>query len=179
MTVPILPYTRYSGNKERYKPWEYAYDPVNDTYTCPRGGVLRHTTTDRDGKRTYRSTPTECVNCPCKSKCGANEKGQKVYTSHIWQEYLDLVEQIRKTERAKKIYAQRKETIERVFADAKEKHAMRYTHHRGLAAVTRWVRLKYAAMNLKKLANWSWNNSCISQILLVFCHQYTRIPVFA
>ena len=36
---------------------------------------------------------------------------------------------------------------------------MRYTHHRGLAAVTRWVRLKYAAMNLKKLANWSWKNS--------------------
>ena len=29
---------------------------------------------------------------------------------------------------------------------------MRYTHHRGLAAVTRWVRLKFAAMNLKKLA---------------------------
>lgn len=75
---------------------------------------------------------------------------------------------VRKTERAKKIYAQRKETIERVFADAKEKHAMRYTHHRGLAAVTRWVRLKYAAMNLKKLANWSWNNSCFPQILLIF-----------
>ena len=89
---------------------------------------------------------------PDKAKCGANEKGQKLYTAHIWQEYLDLVEQIRKTQRAKDIYAQRKETIERVFADAKEKHAMRYTHHRGLAAVTRWVRLKYAAMNLKKLA---------------------------
>ena len=44
----------------------------------------------------------------------------------------------------------RKETIERVFADAKEKHAMRYTHHRGLARVSAWVRLKYAAMNLKK-----------------------------
>ena len=44
---------------------------------------------------------------------------------------------------------------ERVFADAKENHAMRYTHHRGLAAVTRWVRLKFAAMNQKKLANWS------------------------
>ena len=33
---------------------------------------------------------------------------------------------------------------------------MRYTHHRGLAAVTRWVRLKYVAMNLKKLALWNW-----------------------
>lgn len=64
-----------------------------------------------------------------------------------------------KTERGKAIYAKRKETIERVFADAKEKHAMRYTHHRGLAAVTRWVRLKYAAMNLKKLAVWSWKDS--------------------
>ena len=70
-----------------------------------------------------------------------------------------MVEQIRKTERTKEIYAQRKETVERVFADAKEKHAMRYTYHRGLAAVTRLVRLKFAAMNLKKLANWSWEHS--------------------
>ena len=101
-----------------------------------------------------------------------------IHTAHIWQEYLDLVEQIRKTDRAKEIYAQRKETIERVFADAKEKHAMRYTHHRGLAAVTRWVRLKYAAMNLKKLANWSWNNSVFSQILLFFMPKYTKTPVF-
>ena len=177
--VPILPYTRYNGKQDRYKPWEYTYDPVNDTYTCPRGGVLRHTTTDRDGKRTYRSTPKDCASCPCKAKCGANEKGQKIYTTHIWQEYLDLVEQIRKTERGKAIYAQRKETIERVFADAKEKHAMRYTHHRGLAAVTRWVRLKYAAMNLKKLANWSWNNSFFSQISVILAVKYDRTPVFA
>ena len=63
-----------------------------------------------------------------------------------------MVEQIRKTELAKDIYAMRKQTIERVFADAKEKHAMRYTHHRGLARVTQWVTLKFAAMNLKKLA---------------------------
>ena len=75
-------------------------------------------------------------------------------TTHIWQEYIDIVEQLRKTERGKEIYAKRKETIERVFADAKEKHAMRYTHHRGLASVTRWVRLKYVAMNLKKMAMW-------------------------
>ena len=89
--------------------------------------------------------------------CGANEKGQKIFTAHIWQEYLDLVEQLRKTERGKELYARRKETIERVFADAKEKHAMRYTQHRGLAQVTNWVRLKLAAMNLKKLATWAWD----------------------
>ena len=177
--VPILPYTRYTGKQDRYKPWEYSYDPANDTYTCPRGGILRHTTTDREGKRTYRSIPEQCRNCPCKAKCGANEKGQKIHTTHIWQEYLDLVEQIRKTDRAKEIYAQRKETIERVFADAKEKHAMRYTHHRGLAAVTRWVRLKFAAMNLKKLANWSWDNSILYTIWLIFAPKYARTSAFS
>ena len=177
--IPVLPYTRPKGKKDRYKPWEYTYDPANDSYICPHGGILRHTTTDRDGKRTYRSTPASCKDCPFKAKCGANEKGQKIYTTHIWQEYLDLVEQIRKTERGKDIYAKRKETIERVFADAKEKHAMRYTHHRGLARVTNWVRLKYAAMNLKKLANWSWNNSAFSLFQRLFSTIYERTTVFA
>ena len=176
--VPIMPYTRYSGNKDRYKPWEYQYEPESDSYRCPRGGVLRHTTTDKDGKRSYRSTPAACRDCPGKGKCGANEKGQKVFTTHIWQESLDLVEAIRKTERGKAIYAKRKETIERVFADAKEKHAMRYTHHRGLAAVTRWVRLKYAAMNLKKLAVWSWRNSIPFDFYLYFFLFHAGTPVF-
>ena len=88
--------------------------------------------------------------------------------THIWQEYLNLVEQLRKTEVGKEVYAQRKETVERVFADAKEKHAMRYTHHKGLARVSNWVRLKYAAMNLKKMAMWSWNTPVFSLIFLLF-----------
>ena len=146
--IPILPYTRYTGKRDRYKPWEYTYDPVKDEYICPQGERLRHTTTDRSGKRSYRSTPERCRSCPCKGKCGANEKGQKLLTTHIWQEYLDLVEALRKTERGKEIYAMRKETIERVFADAKEKHAMRYTHHRGLAAVTRWVNPKFCVKSI-------------------------------
>ena len=95
-------------------------------------------------------------------------------TTHIWQEFLDLVEQLRKTERGKEIYAMRKETIERVFADAKEKHAMRYTHHRGLARVSTWVRLKYAAMNLKKMAVWKWNDS---YFLIFFSCNTTRTAV--
>lgn len=96
--VPVLPYTRYNGKADRYKPWQYTYDAVNDEYICPQGERLRHTTTDRNGKRSYRSTAKNCLNCPCKGKCGANEKGQKVFSTHIWQEYLELVEQIRKTD---------------------------------------------------------------------------------
>ena len=100
-------------------------------------------------------------------------------TTHIWQEYLDLVEQLRRTERGKEIYAMRKETIERVFAGAKEKHAMRYTHHRGLAQVKSWVRLKYAAMNMKKLAEWRWKNSFFHLIASLFAAIYAEVPAFA
>ncbi len=166
--IPILPYTRKNYKKDVFKPWEYEYDAEKDIYICPEGKALRHTTTDRDGKRTYRSTPSICRNCPCCEKCGANEKGQKILTRHIWQEHLDLVEELRKTDRGKAIYARRKETIERVFADAKEKHAMRYTQHRGLARVTTWVRLKFAAMNLKKVAVWSWGKHRFSHIFWLF-----------
>jgi len=89
------------------------------------------------------------------------------------------VEALRKTERGKELYAKRKETIERVFADAKEKHAMRYTQHRGLARVSSWVRLKFAAMNLKKMAVWSWENSIFRPLFLLFCPIYERTPIFA
>ena len=157
--IPILPYTRYKGKKDKFKPWDFTYNVVNDSFVCPGGHELRHTTTSKDGKRTYRSATQVCKDCPCRSACGANENGQRMLTTHIWQEFLDLVEQLRKTERGKEIYAMKKQTIERVFADAKEKHAMRYTHHRGLARVSAWVRLKYAAMNLKKLALWKWSRS--------------------
>ena len=177
--IPILPYTNHHRKDGTFKPCQYEYDPKEDTFTCPRGEILRHTTTDKDGKRTYRTIPKKCKDCPCKALCGANEKGQKLLTTHIWQEHLDLVEQLRKTELGKQLYAMRKETIERVFADAKEKHAMRYTQHRGLAHVTNWVRLKYAAMNLKKLAEWSWNTPFLSIILARFDLFVEKAPAFA
>ena len=175
--IPILPYTRYKGKKDKFRPWNFTYDVATDSFTCPRGHELRHTTTSKDGKRTYRSSTKLCKECPCRTACGANEKGQRVLTTHIWQEYLDLVEQLRKTEYGKEIYAMRKETIERVFADAKEKHAMRYTHHRGLARVAAWVRLKYAAMNLKKLAVWKWNTSDFFALIAFFVPFNAKTPV--
>lgn len=177
--VPVLPYKSQGYKPGRYKPWEYRYHAEDDHYTCPRGGILRHTTTDAEGKRSYRSIPKECRECPVREKCGANEKGQKLFTRHIWQGYLDDADLIRKTDWGKEIYAMRKETIERVFADAKEKHGMRYTHHRGLARVTNWVRLKFAAMNLKKLAVWAWRRFSFSYFFAVFVPDYANSPVFA
>ena len=78
---------------------------------------------------------------------------------HVWQDYVEMAEHVRHMAVYKELYRLRKEKIERVFADAKEKHGMRYTQYRGLVQVTNWVKLKFAAMNLKKLATWKWNAS--------------------
>ncbi|WP_415639188.1 transposase, partial [Paenibacillus larvae] len=65
----------------------------------------------------------------------------------------------RHTEENKRIYAERKETIERVFADLKEKHGMRWTTLRGLKRVTMQAMLVFSAMNLKRMATWLWKRS--------------------
>jgi hypothetical protein len=100
-------------------------------------------------------------------------------TRHIWEEFVELAEDFRHTPQGKASYAKRKETIERVFADAKEKHAMRYTHQRGLTRVRSWVGLKFAAMNLKKLAVWAAKSPLKSPFYLIlrFIKSLSPLPV--
>ncbi|WP_461370023.1 transposase, partial [Candidatus Darwinibacter acetoxidans] len=62
----------------------------------------------------------------------------------------------------------------RVFADAKEKHGMRYTFHRGLARVTNWVKLKFAAMNLKRLALWAFRGPLSSNLHHICRLRFTK-----
>lgn len=58
---------------------------------------------------------------------------------------------IRHTNEWKKIYPQRKQTIERVFADAKENHGMRFTHLRGIQKNQHESLIIFRCHNLKKL----------------------------
>ena len=67
-------------------------------------------------------------------------------------DYLEQVEDIRYRIGNKEIYAKRKETIERIFAMAKEQHGFRYTQCRGKAQMNVKAALTFACMNLKKLA---------------------------
>ncbi|EHQ60145.1 transposase [Paenibacillus dendritiformis C454] len=68
----------------------------------------------------------------------------------------DEADHLRHREENKRIYAQRKETIGRVFADLKEKHGMRWTTLRGLKRMSVQAMLVFAAMNFKKMATWLW-----------------------
>jgi len=66
---------------------------------------------------------------------------------------MDEVEHLRHTDVNRALYRKRQETIERVFADAKEKYSMRWTRYRGVKKTTLQAMLTFIALNLKKLAN--------------------------
>ena len=149
-------YKRPQTMKGGHEWWKYVYDEFYDCVICPEYQVLKYATTNRDGYREYKSDPRICANCPTRELCTHSKDCVKAGQRHVWKDYEDLADDARYTPKYQDLYRQRKETIERVFADAKEKHAMRYTPCRGLVQVTNWVKLKFAAMNLKKLASWKW-----------------------
>ena len=78
----------------------------------------------------------------------------KTLVRHIWQKYLDEAELIRHTKFHQRYYRLRSLTIERVFADAKEKHGIRYTRQKGRKRVQDEILLVFACMNLKEMALW-------------------------
>ena len=56
---------------------------------------------------------------------------------------------------------------------------MRYTQYRGLTQVTNWVKLKFVAMNLKKLAKWKAGTSLFRFRYSPFWLKYSQNPVCA
>lgn len=149
---PLFPYKRPMTKKGFFRKYEYVYDEKYDCYLCPANKILKYSTTNRDGYKEYKSNPDDCVSCPYLEKCTLSKNHQKMVTRHVWEEYMEICEDIRYTLGNKEIYEKRKETIERIFGTAKERHGMRYTNMVGKARMEMKVGLTYLCMNLKKLA---------------------------
>ncbi|KML37801.1 IS1182 family transposase [Cytobacillus firmus] len=154
--TPALPYTRPRTKEGFFRKHEYVYDEHFDCYICPAGEILNYTTTTKEGYRQYKSDPRICADCPFLSQCTQSQAQQKLIQRHVWEEHVEEADHLRHHQDVKPIYEKRKETIERVFADAKEKHGMRWTTLRGLEKLSMQAMLTFAAMNLKKIANWTW-----------------------
>lgn len=160
--TPIFPYKRPMTKDGFFKKYEYVYDEYYDCYVCPNNEVLKYSTTNREGYKEYKSNQKICKKCQFLEKCTESKNKTKIVTRHVWENYLEKVEDIRHTIGTKEIYSLRSQTIERVFADAKELHGMRYTQYRGLAKVKMELTLKFACMNLKKLAMWKFGKDFLN-----------------
>lgn len=148
----VMGYRRPNHKKGFFYKREYKYDREQDIYLCPQGEKLIYKTTSREGYRHYDSDSLICANCPEKHRCTTNIKSVKTITRHVWEDSKERVNAHRLTPAGKIIYARRKETVERSFADAKELHGYRYARFRGIDKVSSQCLLTAAAQNMKKIA---------------------------
>lgn len=163
---PLFPYKRPMTKKGFFKKYDYAYDEYYDCYVCPGDQILTYRTTNREGYREYKSDGEVCKGCPHLSQCTESKEHVKTVTRHIWEDYLEISEDIRYRIGSKDIYSKRKETIERNFGTAKEQHGFRYTQYIGKTRMEMKAGLTFACMNLKKLVKLLYqrerNNSSLS-----------------
>jgi hypothetical protein len=169
--APYMPYKRPMTQKGFLKKYEYAYDEYYDCYICPENHTLEYSTTNREGYREYKSESKVCKVCPTRERCTRSANSTKVVTRHIWENYTEQVEDNRHTKEGARLYSLRSQTIERVFADGKEKHGLRYARHNGLAKVKTQVLLTFTVMNLKKLAKMI---SLTTGFIIAFFKKYVK-----
>lgn len=141
------PYTKGRWSKHRF-----TYVEERDCCVCPEGVILSYATTDRDGCRHYRAESSSCASCASRYLCLSPKQKVKVICRHIWEKDKDACREFTMTVEGRAIYARRKETVERSFADAKELHGLRYCRMRGLAKVEEQCLLTATAQNIKRMA---------------------------
>jgi transposase len=148
----VIGYRRPSHKKGYFYKRQYTYDAEADVYICPAEQRITYNTTNRLGYREYKSEPKTCRRCPLLMQCTRSANHTKVITRHVWQGSKERIDQHRLTDIGKKLYARRKETVERSFADAKQLHGHRYARLRGLDKVKEQCLLSAACQNMKKIA---------------------------
>ena len=150
--TPYLPYLRPKTKKGFFKKYDYVYDEEYDCYLCPSDKIIKYSTTNREGYRIYVSDPQDCLKCPLRKQCTESKNHQKIIARHVWEHYKEEANHIRHTDKWKEVYPIRKQSIERVFADGKEKHGLRYTRLKGLKKNQHQILMIFGCHNLKKMA---------------------------
>ncbi|WP_245156706.1 IS1182 family transposase [Clostridium aminobutyricum] len=145
-------YKRSNRQKGSYGKFLFRYIPEWDTYICPERKYLEYKTTNREGYREYKAKEIHCCCCPRKEECLREKQGCKSLQRHIWEDYKQWQRLYTLSDSGREIYKQRKEHIERSFADSKELHGLRYCRLRGIDGVREQCLLTAAVQNMKRIA---------------------------
>ena len=92
-----------------------------------------------------------CKACPRRTACFGASMARRSVERHVWQDALDEVTALTKSEKGRRIYGWRKETIERSFAKAKENRGLRHARMLGIRNMREQSLLTAAVQNIKRL----------------------------
>jgi transposase len=147
-----IAYRRGPHEKGKYTKNKFQYVKEWDVYVCPNNCFLKYKTTTREGYKEYVCSKAICSTCEHKDVCLTGKTEFRTIRRHVWEEYKEKNIAFLKTDKGKRIYKRRKETIERSFADSKELHGLRYCRFRGLTKVSEQCLFTAAVQNMKKIA---------------------------
>ena len=147
----VIGYRRHTHRGEHYGKYRFRYDPFFDAYICPEHQHLYWKTTTREGYRQYFCDSKSCAACPRRAECFGKSMTRRMVDRHVWQDALDDIIAFTKSSIGSRIYAWRKETIERSFAEAKVNHGLRYARMLGIKNMREQCFLTAAVQNIKRL----------------------------
>lgn len=148
----VIGYRRHTHKTEHYGKYRFKFDWDSDVYVCPEKKLLNWKTTTRQGYRQYFCDSETCSACSRREECFGKSMKRRMVDRHVWQDALDRVMCFTKTSQGAQIYAWRKETIERSFAEAKENHGLRFARMLGIQNMREQCFLTAAVQNMKRLA---------------------------
>ena len=92
-----------------------------------------------------------CKACPRRTACFGASMARRRAERHAWQDALDDVTALSKSEKGRRIYGWKKETIERSFVETKENHGLRHARMLGIRNMRKQSLLTAAVQNIKRL----------------------------
>jgi len=120
---------------------QFAYDAATESYLCPQGqrplfrGLRKSPVTGSRSIRVYRASRTACRTCPAFGVCTKDKHGGRA----LWIGPSDMLlrrhREWMRTEKARSVYARRRELIEPTFGILKDQLAARRFLLRGLTNV--------------------------------------------
>lgn len=145
-------YRRWNSASGKFHKSQFTFIRESNQLCCPNHCFLNYKNTSREGTSAYVANPADCSGCPQKERCLPGHNTFRTVYRHVWEVHREDVIRFTKSDKGKRIYKRRKETIERSFADSKGKHGLRYARYRGVRGVLEQCLLTAAAQNIKKIA---------------------------
>jgi transposase len=144
---PILP-------KEQFR-----WDADHRQYICPQGHRLSYAGKTSKQKNNGESVPLEvyqadaadCGGCPLRAQCVQSQSGARSVRRRPHEEHVEALKERMKTPRAKELYRQRSQSVERSFADQKEHRGLRKFSGRGQQRAAVQAGLSILVHNLRTL----------------------------
>jgi hypothetical protein len=150
----------YSVKKEeKYYPKErFRWLPAEEVYECPQGKKLTYQGSSRQKRsgtekvelQLYQGDVQVCRACPSRRQCTGG-KGARTISRGEHEEHIEALRERMNGDEAKKLYRQRKQTVELANADMKEHRRLRKLSGRGKRRATTQVGLVVLAHDLVAL----------------------------